>query len=258
MFPLSDENPTVRMPVMTYLLIGTILAVWVLVQGAGFDPTSLAVSVCNLGMVPGELTGQATVGTSIPLGPGMACVVDDWALNIWTPVTSMFLHGSWGHLLGNLLFFWVFGNNIEDSMGRARFLVFYLICGLVAAGAHVVVDPESPVPTVGASGAISGVLGAYLVLYPRVRVRMLFWFLLFIRIFRVPAWAVLLWWFFWQVVSGLPQLMPMRPEVSGGVAVWAHIGGFLAGVVLVRLFVDENLHRRRLAMDDARDTFLTA
>lgn len=258
MFPLSDENPTVRMPVMTYLLIGTNLAVWVLVQGAGFDQTSLAVSVCNLGMVPGELTGQATVGTSIPLGPGMACVVDDWALNIWTPVTSMFLHGSWGHLLGNLLFFWVFGNNIEDSMGRARFLVFYLICGLVAAGAHVVVDPESPVPTVGASGAISGVLGAYLVLYPRVRVRMLFWFLLFIRIFRVPAWAVLLWWFFWQVVSGLPQLMPMRPEVSGGVAVWAHIGGFLAGVVLVRLFVDENLHRRRLAMDDARDTFLTA
>ncbi|CAG0963064.1 partial Rhomboid protease GluP, partial [Gammaproteobacteria bacterium] len=249
---------TVRMPVMTYLLIGTILAVWVLLQGAGFDQTALAVSVCNLGMVPGELTGQATVGTSIPLGPGMACVVDDWALNIWTPVTSMFLHGSWGHLLGNLLFFWVFGTNIEDSMGRARVLVFYLLCGLIAAGAHVVVDPESPVPTVGASGAISGVLGAYLVLYPRVRVRMLFWFLLFIRIFRVPAWAVLLWWFFWQVVSGLPQLMPMRPEVSGGVAVWAHIGGFLAGVVLVRLFVDENLHRRRLAMDDARDTFLTA
>lgn len=255
MFPLSDENPTVRTPVMTYLIIGTILAVWVLVQGAGLDPQAMAVSVCNLGMVPGELTRQATVGTSVPLGPDMACVVDDWAINTWTPLTSMFLHGGWGHLLGNLLFFWVFGNNIEDSMGRVRFLVFYLLCGLIAAGAHLLVDPASPVPTVGASGAISGVLGAYLVLYPRVHVRMLFWFLLFIRIFRVPAWMVLVWWFFWQVVSGLPQLMLMRPEVSGGVAVWAHIGGFLAGVILVRLFVNEDLHRRRLAMGDARDAF---
>jgi membrane associated rhomboid family serine protease len=206
-------------------------------------------------MVPGELTGQAPLGMSVPLGPGLACVVDDWSLNIWTPVSSMFLHGGWGHLLGNLLFFWVFGNNIEDSMGRLRFLAFYLLCGLIAAGSHVVLDPTSPVPTVGASGAISGILGAYLVLYPHVRVRMLFWFLLFIRIIRVPAWAVLLWWFFWQVIAGLPQLMTLNREISGGVAVWAHIGGFLAGVVLVKLFVNEDLHRRRLAMDDARDVF---
>jgi membrane associated rhomboid family serine protease len=111
---------------------------------------------------------------------------------------------------------------------------------------------------VGASGAISGVLGAYLILYPHVRVRMLFWFLLFIRVFRVPAWAVLLWWFFWQVVSGLPQLMTVNPEVSGGVAVWAHIGGFVAGVVLVKLFVNKDLHRRRLAMTDARDVFVSS
>jgi membrane associated rhomboid family serine protease len=255
MFPLSDENPTVRTPVTTYLLIGTILGVWVLVQGAGLDQQALAVSICNLGMVPGEITKQAALGTGVPLGPGMACVVDDQAINFWTPLTSMFLHGGWGHLLGNLLFFWVFGNNIEDSMGRGRFLVFYLLCGLIAAGAHVVLDPTSPVPTVGASGAISGVLGAYLVLYPRVRVRMLFWFLLFIRVIRVPAWAVLLWWFFWQVVAGLPQLMTVNREVSGGVAVWAHIGGFVAGVILVRLFTNDDLHRRRLAMTDARDAF---
>jgi membrane associated rhomboid family serine protease len=179
------------------------------------------------------------------------------SINVWTPVTSMFLHGGWGHLLGNLLFFWVFGNNIEDSMGRVRFLVFYLLCGLIAAGSHVLLDPTSPVPTVGASGAISGVLGAYLILYPQVRVRMLFWFLLFIRVFRVPAWAVLLWWFFWQVVSGLPQLMTLDREVSGGVAVWAHIGGFVAGVILVKLFVNKDLHRRRLAMTDARDAFVS-
>lgn len=258
MFPLSDENPTVRTPITTYLLIATILAVWVFYQGAGFDAQILAASVCNLGMVPGEITKQAALGTGVPIGPGMECIVDAEPVNVFTPITSMFLHGGWGHLLGNLLFFWVFGNNIEDSMGRVRFLVFYLICGLIAAASHVLLDPTSPVPTVGASGAISGVLGAYLILYPHVRVRMLFWFLLFIRVFRVPAWAVLLWWFFWQVVAGLPQLMTIDREVSGGVAVWAHIGGFVAGVVLVKLFVNNELHRRRLAMTDARDAFQSA
>lgn len=258
MFPLSDENPTVRTPITTYLLIATILAVWVFYQGAGFDAQILAASVCNLGMVPGEITKQAALGTGVPIGPGMECIVDAEPVNVFTPITSMFLHGGWGHLLGNLLFFWVFGNNIEDSMGRVRFLVFYLICGLIAAASHVLLDPTSPVPTVGASGAISGVLGAYLILYPHVRVRMLFWFLLFIRVFRVPAWAVLLWWFFWQVVAGLPQLMTIDREVSGGVAVWAHIGGFVAGVVLVKLFVNSELHRRRLAMTDARDAFQSA
>jgi membrane associated rhomboid family serine protease len=148
----------------------------------------------------------------------------------------MFLHGSWGHLLGNMLFLWVFGNNIEDSMGPWRFLVFYLICGLMAVGVHIATDPTSPVPTVGASGAISGIMGAYLLLYPRSRVNILFFFLIFIRIVPVPAWAALLWWFAWQVIAGLPQLSSMRPDVSGGVAVWAHIGGFVAGLVLIKLF----------------------
>jgi membrane associated rhomboid family serine protease len=255
MFPLSDENPTVRTPIATYAIIAAIVGTWVLVQGAGFNQETLAASVCNLGMVPGELTGRAPLGSSVPIGPNMACVVDNEAVNTWTPITSMFLHGSWGHLIGNLLFSWVFGNNVEDSMGRVRFVVFYILCGLIAAASHVVLDASSPVPTVGASGAISGVLGAYLILYPHVRVRMLFWFLLFIRVIRVPAWAVLLWWFFWQVVAGLPQLMTLSNKVSGGVAVWAHIGGFVAGVILVKLFVNEELHRRRLAMTDARDAF---
>ena len=255
MIPLSDENPTLRTPVMTYALLAAIGAVWVLVQGAGFDTRALAVSVCNLGMVPGELTGQAPLGEGVPLGPGMACVVDNEPVNTFTPLTSMFLHGSWGHLLGNALFFWVFGNNVEDSMGRGRFLIFYLICGLVAAGAHLLVDPASPVPTVGASGAISGVLGAYLLLYPHARVRMLFILVIFIQIIRVPAWLVLVWWFVIQVITGLPDLMALRPEVSGGVAVWAHVGGFVAGVVLVKLFVNDDLHRRRLAMTDARAAF---
>jgi membrane associated rhomboid family serine protease len=138
----------------------------------------------------------------------------------------------------------VFGNNIEDSMSRGRFVVFYLLCGLAAAATHVLVQPGSPVPTVGASGAISGILGAYLVLYPRVRVNMLF--ILFI--IPVPAWLVLVWWFAVQVIAGLPELSPMRPDVSGGVAVWAHVGGFLTGMALIKLFESEPRVLQRTAV----------
>jgi membrane associated rhomboid family serine protease len=157
----------------------------------------------------------------------------------------MFLHGGWGHLLGNLWFFWVFGNNIEDSMGAGRFLAFYLVCGLVAAAAHTISAPGSAVPTVGASGAISGVMGAYLVLFPKARVNLLFFFVIFIRTIPVPAWVALLWWFGWQVIAALPALQGSGD--SGGVAVWAHVGGFVAGLLLIRLFVDPAMlarHRR--------------
>jgi membrane associated rhomboid family serine protease len=230
---------------MTYAILAALVGTWVFVQGAGFNEMQLAISICNLGMVPGEITHQARIGTGVPLGDGLACVIDNEPVNIFTPFISMFLHGGWGHLLGNCLFFWVFGNNIEDSMGRLRFLVFYLLCGLAAAATHILIQPGSPVPTVGASGAISGVLGAYLVLYPKVRVRMFFFFIIFFRIISIPAWAVLLWWFAWQVISGLPELMSVRPEVSSGVAVWAHIGGFVAGLILVKLFENPRLVAER-------------
>jgi membrane associated rhomboid family serine protease len=245
MIPLSDDNPTHRTPVVTYLLLGAIGATWVFLQGAGLDPMALASSVCNLGLVPGELTGLAPVGLAVPLGDGLACVIDRESINRLTPLTSMFLHGGWGHLLGICLFFWVFGNNVEDSMGRLRFLVFYLVCGLAAAAAQVVVDPASPIPMVGASGAISGVMGAYLVLYPRVRVNMLFIFIIIIRVIPLPAWVVLLWWFGLQVVTGLPQLNQLDAEGGSGVAVWAHVGGFVAGLVLVKLFENHALTSQR-------------
>ena len=240
MIPLSDELPTVRTPWMTYLILIAMFMTWIFVQGAGFDQQTLAASVCNLGLVPGELTHMAPVGTAVPLGGGMACVVDNDPINILTPFISMFLHGGWGHLLGNALFFWVFGNNIEDSMGHFRFLAFYLVCGLAAAVAHVLAQPGSPLPTVGASGAISGILGAYLVLYPRVRVRMLFIFF----IVPIRAWLVLIWWFFWQLVAALPELKN-GADLTGGVAVWAHVGGFLTGVLLVKLFENRHLVVRR-------------
>jgi len=249
--PIGDENPTFRQPIVTWLLLAAIFATWALVQGAGFDEYQLAASACNLGMVPAELTKSLPVGFAVPMGRGLACVIDAEPINTWTPLTSMFLHGSWAHIIGNSLFLWVFGNNVEDSMGRGRFLVFYLVCGLAASAAHIMVDARSPLPTVGASGAISGVMGAYLILYPRVRVKMLFWFLLFIRVFRVPAWVVLVWWFALQVLEGLPQLRPVE-TLRGGTAVWAHVGGFVAGVLLVKLFENRELVRRHLAVADAR------
>jgi membrane associated rhomboid family serine protease len=236
--PIGDDNPTLRTPIVTYVIVGLILLAWIFLQGAGFNQMSLVSSVCNLGLVPGEITKLARLGEGIPIAPGVACVVDDQAINVLTHVTSMFLHGGWIHLLGNLMFFWVFGNNVEDSMGRGRFALFYLLCGLAAAGAHVLIEPRSIIPTVGASGAISGVMGGYLILYPRAHVRMVF---PPIFLFWARAWLVLVYWLVVQVVSGLPQLSEVDPEVTGGTAFWAHVGGFAAGAVLVMLFRNPKL-----------------
>jgi membrane associated rhomboid family serine protease len=232
MIPISDDNPTLRFPLVTVLILVALGLVWLLVQGAGLDGVRLSATVCNWGLVPGEITGQAAVGTAVPLGMGLYCVVDREPINILTPLLSMFLHGGWAHLLGNGLFLWVFGNNVEDSMGRARFLVFYLLCGLAAALAQIAIDPASPAPMVGASGAISGVLGAYLILYPRVRVHVFVGFFFM----SLPAYFVLLMWIGLQLLSGLPQVTSIDHVTSSGVAVWAHIGGFFAGVLLVKFF----------------------
>jgi membrane associated rhomboid family serine protease len=249
--PLHDENPTIRTPVVTVLLLAITWATWLFVQGGASpgDTEALARSVCNLGFVPGELTGRAPLGFALPIGPEMACVVDNEPINVLTPITSMFLHGGWGHILGNSLYLWVFGNNVEDSMGRGRFLAFYLLTGLAAALAHLLIDPASPVPTVGASGAISGIMGGYLVLYPRCRVRTFIppFFLL-----NLPAWFVLILWFVSQVLTGLPELMALNPEISGGVAVWAHVGGFVAGVLLIKPFENHDLVRKRAMRGDAQ------
>ena len=145
-----------------------------------------------------------------------------------TVVTSMFLHGSWMHLIGNMWFLWVFGNNIEDSMGHGRFVVFYLLTGVLASLTHIALSPTAALPTVGASGAISGVMGAYIVLYPQVRVdTLIFWWIVPVR-----AWFMLGYWFLIQLVSGTATLGMQ----GGGVAFWAHVGGFVVGLVLIRLF----------------------
>src|SRR5262245_51713447 len=173
-------------------LIAACVLTWVLVQGAGaVEP--LVTSVCNWGLIPGELTGTLPAGVRFPMGDGFVCVTDP-GRQAWNVLTSMFLHGSWMHLLGNMWFLWLFGNNIEDSMTRPRFLVFYLLCGLAAALLQTVTQPDSRIPMVGASGAISGVMGAYLILFPRVRVFTLVPLGFFITTIALPAWAMLLYW----------------------------------------------------------------
>ena len=167
MFPIRDDNPTLGTPVVVVLFIGLNVAAWLLIQGMGADP-QLSRSVCELGLIPGEYLGRIPAGQTIPMGPQMSCVVE--ARSEWyTPLTSMFLHGGWLHLIGNMWFLWVFGNNVEDSMGHVRFFIFYILCGLAAAAAQTFVNPSSAMPMVGASGAISGVMGAYIVLYPGCR-----------------------------------------------------------------------------------------
>ncbi len=233
MIPLGDNIRPPRTPVMTYLLLAGTWAVWLLVQQGGFDPQVVAATVCNLGMVPGEITHCVAVGFEVPIGPGMACVIDNDRINVFTPLLSIFLHGGWGHIIGNSIYLLVFGKNVEGSMGAMRFLVFYLLCGLMAAASHIAINPTSAVPTVGASGAISGILGGYLVLFPHARIRMYFPPIFF---FSIPAVLVLLFWFGEQLLAGLPQLSAVDRNVMGGVAVWAHVGGFLAGALLVRMF----------------------
>ena len=166
MIPYRDENETQRRAIVTATIIGINLVVWLVVQGAGAD-LPLAKSVCNLGLIPGELTGLVPPGRGFPMGPGAVCLTDP-GRQASHLITSMFLHGGWMHLIGNMWFLWIFGNNVEDSMGRLRFVAFYLLTGLAAALGQVITSPDSIVPMVGATGAISGVMGAYLVLYPRV------------------------------------------------------------------------------------------
>src|SRR5262245_51711337 len=233
MFPYGDENVNLRTALVTFAIIAANVAAWVLVQGAGAE-LPLAKSVCNLGLIAGELTGQLRPGTAFPLGEGLTCIVDA-GREPQHLLTHMFLHGSWMHLLGNMWFLWIFGNNVEDSMGRLRFVVFYVVCGLAAAALQVAVTPNSGVPMVGASGAISGVMGGYVVLYPRARVYVLLPLGFFLTTVAMPAWTMIGYWALVQLLSGVTSL-GAEGEAGGGVAFWAHLGGLVAGVVLVRLF----------------------
>ncbi|MCZ0738573.1 rhomboid family intramembrane serine protease [Phreatobacter sp. AB_2022a] len=214
--PLADQNPhrSIVWPFVTYALIG--LNVVVFLATTGLVPARTAnANALGLGLIPAVVTFQAT------LSPDLA-LVSPWA----TWITYMFMHAGWMHLIGNMLFLWVFADNVEDAMGHVRFLIFYLLCGLIAGTLHLLINPGSQAPLVGASGAISGVLAAYLILFPRVRVFGLAFNVLPISI---PVWLALGAWI-------VLQLFHLLTAEGGDTAWWAHIGGLVAGAALVSLF----------------------
>lgn len=216
MIPLKDRNPTRRIPIVTISLIAVNIAVFLHEISLG---ENLAVFFQHFGAVPRDVVNSLTPGRFVP---GV----------VFPMVSSMFVHGGWLHLLGNMLYLWVFGDNIEDQLGRIRFLVFYILCGFAASSLHVIVDPVSATPMVGASGAISGVLGAYMLMFPRARVVTLIPIFFFLQVAELPALVVLGFWFVMQFFNGVLSL-GYETGGMGGVAWWAHVGGFAAGLVLV-------------------------
>jgi membrane associated rhomboid family serine protease len=235
MFPIRDENPQITIPFASYAIIVLNVAAWTLLQGLGSEPI-LTESVCQLGLIPGDLLGtidRAQIPADFP------CSIDGQS-NWLTMLTSMFMHGGWMHIIGNMWFLWIFGGNVEDSMGHLRFVIFYILCGLAAGAAQILANTASPIPMVGASGAIGGVMGAYIVLYPRVHVHLLVLLGFYITTFAVPAVWMLGYWILVQFVSGLTSIGAQ----GGGVAFWAHVGGFAAGAVLIAVFKNESLLER--------------
>ncbi|MEI2617895.1 MAG: rhomboid family intramembrane serine protease [Thermomicrobiales bacterium] len=234
MIPIGDDNRARRRsPVVVIALILLNAAVFIYelsLQRQGSDV--LGHFIYSWGAVPIELLHLRDYPPTIPLP-------------IWvTGLTSMFIHGGWLHLLGNMLFLWVFGDNVEDNMGHARFAVFYLLSGIGAVALQMLIDPSSAQPMIGASGAISGVLAAYLVLFPRGRIRVLIWLGFFVTIISLPALIVIGFWIALQFISGLASVGPDTTQ-TGGIAYFAHIGGFLTGLVAVFFF--RRQPRRRLA-----------
>jgi len=230
MIPLRDDNPTVHSSVATFTIIGINAACWIFLQGMGSNSV-LAKSICLYGLIPGEFLETVQAGTKIPLGNNLYCVTGGQS-NWLTPLSSMFMHGGWLHIIFNMWFLYIFGDNVEDAMGFVRFILFYLLCGFAAVGTQLVIHPTATVPMVGASGAIGGVMGGYALLYPKAPVHMLVFFGFFITRIIVPAYFMLGYWFVLQLISALPTI----GKTTGGVAFWAHVGGFLAGIILVNLF----------------------
>jgi membrane associated rhomboid family serine protease len=225
MFPIRDDTPRFSTPIITYFIIALNVVVFLYELSVGAQSQrALNAFVAEFGVIPRHevavLTGQSS------LNPGAAIL----------PIfTSMFLHGGWLHIIFNMWWLWIFGDNIEDYLGHFKYLVFYLVSGFAAALVHIALNLTSRVPTVGASGAIAGVMGAYIVLYPRAKVLTLVFLIVFITFWWLPAWLFLGYWFLIQFISGAATTIAETSQSTGGVAVWAHVGGFLAGIVLIKL-----------------------
>ena len=239
MFPLKDDIPTRRFPILTTLLIAINVLMYFIFQEAYFGSQETFDSrVIEYGAIPYEITHPgdqclALDSGQLGCGPDIQGQAPTWL----TILTSMFMRGGLLHIGGNMLFLWIFGNNIEDSMGRARFIVFYLLGGLAAVLAQTVIEPNAAVPTIGASGAVAAVLGGYALLYPRARVVTLLFIIIFFTIIELPALLVLGGWFLLQALNGASDLATPAGG-GGGVAYFAHIGGFLFGLASIKLFAN--------------------
>jgi len=218
MIPLHDDNPTRLFPYITIaiIVVCSIAFFWQL----SLDPRAQQIVTVSLGVIPATLIGGQRLPPELSVLPPFLTVF-----------TSMFLHGGWLHILGNMLYLWIFGNNVEDAMGHRRFIIFYFLCGIAAAMTQSLLNPDSTVPMIGASGAIAGVLGAYLLLHPRARVLVVLPIWIIFYTVRLPALVVLGFWFAMQAISTI-----LSSSESSGVAWGAHVGGFVAGVVLIPLF----------------------
>ena len=219
MIPLRDSQPSFSTPVVTIALI--VVNVFIFLYEVSLDRFSLNHMVSVYGMVPNDWQWEALPGAVVTRGH--------------TLLTSMFLHGGWLHLIGNMWFLWIYGDNVEDILGRRRYLLFYVVSGVLAAVAQIVFSPGSRVPTIGASGAIAGVMGAYLVRFPRSRIVTLIWIVVFFTVVEIPATLILIYWLVIQVVSSVSSFGYHAGSQGGGTAWFAHVGGFVAGVILIKL-----------------------
>jgi len=236
MIPIRDDAPRYSTPYVTYFLIALNVVVflfelWVVAE----NRRALNGLIYEFGVVPRRFE-RAIAGPSNYALPGLSLTI----------LTSMFLHGGWLHIIGNIWFLWIFGDNVEDYLGHVKYLMFYLLSGAAAAIAYILLEASSSQPTIGASGAIAGVMGAYFVLYPRARVLTLVFLIVFVTFWWLPAWVFLGYWFVLEFLSGTATSIAGASQTTGGVAFWAHVGGFVAGILLIKL-MPERPRRYRYA-----------
>ena len=216
-FPFADENPTNNKPVISWLIIFTCSFIFI---NQIFDPTYITEQTfLSFGMIPAILFGHSELSEPLKIIPPSLSIL-----------TSMFLHGGWMHVIGNMTYLYIFGDNIEERLGKLKFIIFYLVTGIFAALTQAVIDPTSTIPMIGASGAIAGILGGYLVLYPRANIKVLFWFIIFVKVIKIRAFIVLGGWIIIQFIS-----FNGTDLNTGGVAYAAHIGGFISGILLINI-----------------------
>ena len=226
-FPFADENPTNKKPVISWLIIFACSSIFL---NQLFDPAYITEQTfLSFGMIPAILFGYSELSGHLKIIPPFLSIF-----------TSMFLHGGWMHIVGNMTYLYIFGDNIEERLGKLKFIIFYLVTGIVAAFSQAIIDPTSTIPMIGASGAIAGVLGGYLVLYPKANIKVFFWFIIFVKVIRIRAFIVLGGWIIIQFIS-----FNGTDINSGSVAYAAHIGGFISGVLLINIMKNKIPQKNR-------------